>query len=148
VIALLLSPFGGHAASTSNYLEKQKTMIERAITSHGLEVTRTVTVVKGKEGIFSSNEFKAVLSAIESREVDGLVCADLDRLAGLKDTGAIAALDVFIKCKCKIFTGKCIYDFGVKDASIHFSIALMVAGHDRKIIAQRARQSRLKNTHG
>lgn len=138
VIALLRVSTEEQAADDRAGLARQQSVINRTVAANNLEVVRTVTLtdVSGNN-VLLNPDFQAILRAVESKEIDGVVAADQDRFVRADDLTSLAALDVLKKAKAKLYTGGTTHDYSTNAGIFQSHIAAVVAGLELRTIKER-----------
>ncbi len=138
VIALLRVSTEEQAADDRAGLDRQQTVINRAVIANNLDVVRTVTLIDvSGNNVLLNPEFQGILSAVQSREIDGVVVADQDRFVRADDLATLAALDVLKKAKAKLYTGGTIHDYSTNAGIFQSHISAIVAGLELRTIKER-----------
>ncbi len=131
VIALLLVSNEEQAADKRlRRLDRQQTVIDRIVATHNLEVIRTVTLINvSANNMLLNPECQAILQAIETHEVDGVVVSDLDRLVRLGELASLAAMDFLKRAKAKLYTRRAVHHFtSDEDISCTYMSAILADG--------------------
>lgn len=138
VIALLRVSTEEQAADDRAGLDRQQTVINRAVIANNLDVVRTVTLIDvSGNNVLLNPEFQGILQAVQTREIDGVVVADQDRFVRADDLATLAALDVLKKAKAKLYTGGTIHDYSTNAGIFQSHISAIVAGLELRTIKER-----------
>lgn len=138
VIALLRVSTEEQAADDRSGLDRQQTVIDRTVAAHNLEVIRTVTLIDvSGNSVLLNPEYQAILRAIETHVVDGVVASDQDRFVRADDLASLTALDVLKKAKAKLYTGGTVHDYTTNAGIFQSHISAIVAGLELRTIKER-----------
>lgn len=138
VIALIRVSTEEQAADDRAGIARQQTVINRTVIANNLDVVRTVTLIDVSGNYVLLNpEFQGILSAVESREIDGVVAADQDRFVRADDLASLAALDVLKRAKAKLYTGGATHDYSTNAGIFQSHVSAIVAGLELRTIKER-----------
>ena len=125
------------ADETRAGLARQKAVNERTILTKGL--TRVVTIELHVSGtvMVDHPQLKQLLAMITRREIQGVVCADLDRLFRPDNFHSYSILQTFQDYGARIYTGDSVYDLQTSNGLLQSSIRSAIAGFELSLIRER-----------
>jgi DNA invertase Pin-like site-specific DNA recombinase len=140
VIGLLRVSTLGQAAEDRGGLLRQREVVERTVSLLKLDCIEIVTLngVSGTE-VRRNQEVIRLLKLIETREIDGLVVADIDRLMRPAAGEDFALLDPFIDARARIFANGVEFDFASPASAMIIKVLFSVAEFERSMIVNRSR---------
>jgi site-specific DNA recombinase len=140
VIGLVRVSTEGQAKDDRGGLPRQMEVIEQTIRAQDLECLEIIKL-KGVSGteVRGNREIQRVLKMIESREIAGVVVADLDRLMRPAQGQDYALLDPFIDSKAIIFANGQQFDFASPTSNLMVKLLLGFAEFERSLIVNRSR---------
>jgi DNA invertase Pin-like site-specific DNA recombinase len=138
VIGLIRVSTDGQAADDKGGMPRQKEVIEHCIRVQELDCVETV-VLQGVSGtdVRHNREIKRILRLIETKEISGVVVADLDRLMRPATGEDYALLDPFIDAKATIYASGQELNFKNPLAHLMVKLILSFAEFERTLILAR-----------
>jgi DNA invertase Pin-like site-specific DNA recombinase len=133
------------AADDRAGLPRQRDAIARVAAAHGLNVIRVVELA-GVSGTVTREmpEIHGILKMVRTREIEGIVLADLDRLFRLKRPGDLAILDEFETAQATIWTDSGVYDYTNDNGTTLSILRGLFSGLELRAIKRRVQQAREK----
>lgn len=125
------------AEETRAGLARQKAVNERTILTKGL--TRVICLELHVSGTVMANhpQVKALLDMVARRQIDGVVCADLDRLFRPDNFHSYSILQTFQDYGARIYTGDSVYDLQTSNGLLQSSIRSAISGFELSLIRER-----------
>jgi DNA invertase Pin-like site-specific DNA recombinase len=138
VVALVRVSTEDQAKEDRGGVDRQLEVIHHCIRIGELDCIETI-ILKGVSGteVRHNREIQRILQLIESRQIDGVVVADLDRLMRPAAGGAYALLDPFIDSKATNFASGQQLDFANPVTHLIVKILLSFAEFERSLILTR-----------
>jgi DNA invertase Pin-like site-specific DNA recombinase len=121
---------------------RQRQAINVTVERCGLDCVEIVELegVSGTQ-VRHNAKIQQLLKEIESREIAGVVVADLDRLMRPATGEDYALLDPFIRAKATVYASGWEFNFGTPAGKLVANIVLGVAGFEREMILMRTQDS-------
>ncbi len=121
-------------------MPRQYAVIERTIQAQNLHCIEIVELagVSGTE-VRSNPEIKRILKMIETREIHGVVVADLDRLLRPAQFEDLALFDVFSSAEASVYCGEALYDFSSPEGKFMATVRTAFSGLERQLILKRSK---------
>jgi len=125
------------ADETRAGLARQKAVNERTILTKGL--TRITCLELHVSGTVMAGhpQVKLLLEMVATKQIAGVVCADLDRLFRPDNFHSYSILQTFQDYGARIYTGDSIYDLQTSNGLLQSSIRSAIAGFELSLIRER-----------
>lgn len=138
VVSLVRVSTVEQAAEGRGGLDRQRAVVARTIAAKNLDCIQAYELV-GVSGTVTGRdpEIRETLARVLSGEVQGLVCADLDRLFRPDQPESFGILQVFKDSGALIYAGGDIYDLTQGSGLLFSSIRSAIAGYELTLMRER-----------